>query len=267
MTPLQAALERRYLNRGFDEAMSHLSSGFDYDQPRHEDDFEFRGIQGEVERVLKGAVNRCMRTPELTIVDAGCGTGRAISEGVIALASFTQEELFRPVSIHGIGIDQEPLPHLMEPKIDSSKLPDGCTVDLRADDVTTFSTIGPESVDILYSMGCLQYVEDVLRALEAGWRVLKPGGVMVWHTTASTNSEPPLGAIFRQTPGANEVFAMVEDGGGFHEYPTRDVIVGRKKRRAKFKGFPFVLEPSFASEVPAGSRYDYVKTGRYRSRD
>lgn len=269
---LQTALPLEKLNRDYSAIQRLISSGL-----RSVDDCstvpEF--IQ---RRVYENTSRRFGETPEITILDAGCGTGAAIEEVMRIMEVIMREEFRVRVKIQGIGIDLSPLPQLIgedilkiDPKLgvkkQHKKYP--LQADIHADDVVTMATITSESIDLIYSANCLQYVEDVLGALESGWRVLKPGGIMVWHTTASTNSEPDFEEILRQTPEAEKNIWTVE-GFSSSDYSTaRDIIVGHKKKDSKFKKFPFILRPKKSSQdennrsEDLNDYYSFVKKGKY----
>lgn len=261
LTALQASLAPKYLNRGYTSAKSRIVPAFR--EHRIFAGITFPGLEGEVMCLvndIRGRVGNV--TPEVTILDVGCGTGKAIEECARMMPRIVEDILFTDVKVRAIGVDLNPMPEMIDDEVFCGKRSE-LVADIHEDDVLSLSTIEDSSVDILYSIHCLEYVEDSLRAIESGWRVLKPGGVMVWQVTYSTICDPDFKEILLATPGGVDVFDLrvgFEMGSdGFDP----NLIVARKWDGAEFEGFPFECVGNSWSPEGCSLHYDHIKVGKY----
>jgi len=222
-TKLQEQLHPAQLSRGFDIVTGRfLECGID-----------IREIYSDI----------LDRSDDCIFLDAGCGSGQAIEDFAVYL-----DGRFKDKQISCIGVDLEPLPFLVRKGTydvrnmifgvlsteDStsnliSKLLSGDVADLPLED---------DSIDFAYSIATLIYVADSLRALEEGYRVLKPGGVFLWDIKDDAVSvDPTLHSIIENTPGAPGVFEYRSSA--FDQ--SAGAIICRKSEGDNFEGFPYRL--------------------------
>jgi len=149
---------------------------------------------------------------EIVILDAGCGAGTSIEERVRTQQAVLRREVRSGIKLVGIGVDINPVPHLIPRNILSINPESGMqdeqgamhslVASIRQDDITELGTVPSNSVDIIYSIATLAYVADVLKALEESWRVLKPGGIMCHQGSRPLMTVPDLKEILTLTRGA-----------------------------------------------------------------
>ncbi len=210
---------------------------------------------------------------EIVVLDAACGTGIAIEE--IARRAPALIEDWRCVRrrIRAIGIDLNPLPGgipeeilIIDPRNINQKLlvPTPPLTEFRNDDVRTLSTVPSDSVDVLYSVGGLHYVDDCLQALESGFRTLKEGGMMALEVPRKFVSEPAIADIIKQARGASDVFTIHRNPSERNEYWWGyDVIVGEKKPGNDFGGFPWRMVSSRQPYRHLDNYFRHVVVGAY----
>lgn len=260
LTALQADLQPNHLGRNLKD-VERVLCGCSRD-----------GIMGEI-------VNRTSLDGPTVVVDAACGVGTAIEE-IARIGPLLMEDIwFLRGRIRAIGIDLNPLPHLIPKSVlsldprtgEQNKKQTRPRAKFRRDDLRTLKTVPSGSVDVLYSVGGLHYVDDTLRALESGWRVLREGndgrgGFMVFEVPISLMTLPDIRAIIATTRGARDVFSVPPVPNPNNDYEDKfPFIVGCKRRGGNFKGFPWRLVE--ARSLPAGKddkpHYQYAVTGIY----
>lgn len=244
LTPLQAALEPRMLQRGYSDTLARLYPAFE----------RYGDVHGFEAELLRRAFQSGEWDPEITVLEVGCGVGNAIEEVVRVMPPYLWETFKVRLRIKGIGVDINPLPHLISKNIlqisprtgYKTKKPSRVRTDFRKDDAMTLATIPDESVDVLFASNCLAYLPDPLRAVETGWRVLKPDGIMVWWTGLETLEKPTLREVLRNTPGASDLFKVMQCSHDLlHDDSADDTLIGRKKGDTPFRGFPYKLRDSY----------------------
>lgn len=95
--------------------------------------------------------------------------------------------------------------------------------------------VNDNSVDIGYSLATLIYVTDSLRALEEGYRVLKPGGKFFWDIDKKDVSYfPDFDTVLDVTPGARQVFEFVPSS-----QKNAGCIICVKDPDVEFNGFNY----------------------------
>ncbi len=245
LTELQAALEPRMLRRGYSETLGLLYQAFD----------PYGDVLGFEAELLRRAEQSGELDPELTVLEVGCGVGNAIESVVRSLPPYLGEEFRIRLRIKGIGVDLNPLPSQLSKEILSISPRTGETLkrpnnklksDIHQDDAMTLATIPDNSVDVLFASNVLAYLPDPLRAIETGWRVLKPNGFMVWWTGLESVENPSFQQVLRTTPGAVDVFRTKQCTTSlFYDDWTQDTLTGRKKPGSEFRGFPYKLRESY----------------------
>ncbi len=179
--------------------------------------------------------------PTITVLDLGCGTGTTIEDFWQKLSNPNWRYRRR---LHGkklitIGIDANPLPKLIPKRIfKTTTTPQTKFIKSDAHQLP----LPDNSVDFAYSVGLLRYLRDPLRAIEEGYRVLKPGGIFMWLLSGFTDisTKPTLEKILAETPGTTDVFQL-----SFGYSRMRGTLICTKKPNSKFKKFPFKLSNSF----------------------
>lgn len=208
---------------------------------------------------------------EVVVLDAGCGAGTTIEERVRTQQAVLRREVRAGIKLVGIGVDINPVPHLIPRNILAIN-PESGTQDtqdevyplvasIRQDDVTKLETVPSNSVDIVYSIATLAYVADVLRALEASWRVLKPGGILCHQGSQTLMTRPDL----------HEILAWTRGAWTFKRKPnhTDDFWVATKEPEPEkyFRGFFYrMTEVSDYKTSPAEKNYPHrgqFKIGHY----
>lgn len=205
---------------------------------------------------------------DITVLDAGCGSGAAIEERVRRLQASLRLHFRRKINLTGIGIDINPVPHLIHRYIASIDPEKGYAwekkkiypnvASVRPDDIVTLETVPSNSVDIVYSIAVLAYVADVLRAIEASWRVLKPGGIMCHQIPFYFTSKPDLADIISHTKGGS---AFSPKYVYFNDY-----ILATKTAESDFEGFPYRMTSVFdyyQSPEEGFAHREHIKVGMY----
>ncbi|MBP9770930.1 class I SAM-dependent methyltransferase [Candidatus Gracilibacteria bacterium] len=117
------------------------------------------------------------------------------------------------------------------------------------------------SVDFAYSVGLLRYLKDPLRALEEGYRVLKPGGVFLWLLSGYTDisTKPTIEKILEGTPGASGTFRLC-----FGWSRMRGTLICKKSPTSKFTNFPFKLSNSFPKTIKTQLTDEFLEHRVYK---
>lgn len=220
-TALQRQLDPESLSRSF---------------PTLQERFRKRGVD------LKGEIGRKLDESEGALLDIGCGYGVAIEQAT----RMFRKELGKEVG--GFGVDKEPLPDKIPSKVlegDSQPIVEFKKADARK------LPLADNSVAAGYSFATLQWMPDVLRALEDAWRVLEPGGVFLWgiNQHPDISVRPKLVTILDETPGARETFECTS--GPF----DAGVVKCTKRLDVGFDGFPFTEFFSFAHGIWGRNRH------------
>ncbi len=116
-----------------------------------------------VERVLADDLASHIAQKTCTILDIGCGGGRALAELVDKIKAKNSQAF-------GIGLDLNPL--FSADKYETTKPLVGSAKKIP---------LKTGSVDLAYSVATMQFVPDPLRAIEESYRVLTPGGHSILH--------------------------------------------------------------------------------------
>lgn len=211
---------------------------------------------------------------EVVILDVGCGSGAAIEERVRRQQALLRRDIRNEIKLTGVGIDINPIPHLIPSGILSIDPENGLVTNtddkkyslmasIRKDDVTKLETVPSNSVDILYSIAVLAYEPDVLKALEECWRVLKPGGIMCHQSALALMANPDFNEILRFTKGAH-TFNMKQNY-------LDDFWLATKDREAEkyFRGFPYrmtgVSKYSHTDSKGLHAYRNHFRIGQYKS--
>lgn len=199
--------------------------------------FERAGVNLQA-MIFDGLMAEKFSTEAFRVVDVGSCSGNAIEQVARMIKSWMHYMgIQRPFD--AVGIDN----HLVT-KLDPAILSTGSDIGLTQDPLARFvqadatnPAFDDDSVDVLFSCNTLMYVADSLKALEEGYRALKPGGVAAWDGVDKNISfKPSFAEILAATEGAKEVFTYIPVNS------TSGVIVCRKsKDGAKFRGFSFKL--------------------------
>lgn len=204
---------------------------------------------------------------EVVVLDAGCGVGTAIEELAQKGADLVEDMLCVRGRIQAIGVDLNPRPDLIP------QLVVGGEIRLQAkfvqDDIRSLAMVDDNSIDVLYSVEVLGYVDDTLAALTAGWRTLREGGIMCFKTPQNFISQPSIVDIIQETPGADDVFGL-RDNVSTNDYCLEyGFVVAEKKPGNQFRGFPWrmvdvhpyiKIHPEFADFAP---RLRHIVVGVY----
>lgn len=205
---------------------------------------------GEDSSLLEEISKRMRWGEEAVVLDAACGVGTAIEEITREGPFLIEDRYYVRGRIRGIGIDLNPRPDLIPREILSVHY-DSCEdvlrtgeptsprADFRRDDLRTLATVADASVDVLYSVSGLNYVDDCLRAFEAGFRTLRDGGIMAYEVPETLISEPRMRHIIEQTPGASNVFSIRERPSDNDYRCDYGYVVGIKNPGHTFRRFPF----------------------------
>ncbi len=185
---------------------------------------------------------------DFNILDGGCGAGVAIEQvtrACIQLLALNPEK----DKVNGLGVDFNPLPDQIP--IECLKGDKALRSAFAKGDLSALPA-ADNSVDFGYSVATLQYVQDALRALEEGYRVLREGRSM--HFLLSSYNDvsyhPHFGTILDNTPGADEVFRW-----RWGKSDDFSVVTCTKRSDSRFRGFPY--DPLFT--VPSLLRLHPVR--------
>ena len=222
-TALQKSFPKEYLNRSFRKAKT-----------------MFRNTDVKFLLIFSRIV-RQSQDPEVTVLDLGCGSGTTIEDFWQKMnhQEWRYKRRLRGKKLNTIGIDLSPLPEMIPKRVFKTKTTPQ-TRFIKAD--AQKIPLPDNSVDFAYSVGLLRYLKDPLRALEEGFRVLKPGGTFLWLLSGYTDvsTKPTLEKILEETPGAAETFKL-----SFGYSRIRGTLICTKKADSKFSKFPFKLSHSF----------------------
>lgn len=138
----------------------------------NQDAFE-RKIAITQERMLPGA----------TVLDMGCGTGSL----ALRLAP-------KGGHIHGLDFSSEMI-RIAQNKAKDEKI-ENITFHVGPID-SSFTALGPESLDGICAYSILHLVEDRAAMLQQIFRLLKPGGFFISSTVCLGESRLPFGALLR----------------------------------------------------------------------
>jgi trans-aconitate 2-methyltransferase len=107
------------------------------------------------------------------LVDLGCGSG----ENTIELAR-------RAAAAHALGIDSSPAMIARANQAKDGLPPElGARLEFRVDDIRAVQL--PERYSLVFSNAALHWINDHRRALEACYRILRPGGKLVVQMPAN----------------------------------------------------------------------------------
>ena len=249
-TPLQSAVGRPCLNRDFSNLCDLFKqSGVD--------------LRSEIfDRLMLSSGDVANNDP-VVLLDGGCGTGAAIEHAVRAF-SMSAKRMGISREIKGIGVDLNPVVD-----IDDYILNTGSEVgfdsrlmsNIVSGDVSDLP-VQSDSVDIYYSSNVSVYVDDMLKAFEEAYRILKSGGIAVVHVRKDAISIPGFDRVLELTPGASDLFEYID--------VDREVgfVVCRKIPNApEFKGFPFkfvkAIEPDESVRRTLDDRFAYFRVAVY----
>lgn len=237
LTDLQRILKPEEIGRDFDTVLN-MFNGAGVD------------LVGAFDQVVENSSDSTIVT-----LDVGCGTGSSIEHFLRVMG---ERDNLRDRALNTIGIDRNPLPH---------RIPDGI---LRGKEVRTQFIaadahkipLADESIHFGYSVALMRYCNDPLRVLEEGYRVLKPGGIMLWLLGGLTDvsTYPHQDTIFENTIG----------GQSFQEYFGEDddhsTLACTKDPNIQFNGFPYSLSFNFPNlRIRAADKFRKHKV--YRKKD
>jgi ubiquinone/menaquinone biosynthesis C-methylase UbiE len=170
----------------------------------------------QIERAVAECAHRC----GATILDLGCGTGRAVpalrqavgAAGVIVAVDVTTEMI---QAAHVAG--RAPLAHFIVADVHQLPLADGC-------------------VDAIHAQGILPHLADPASALREWHRVARPGALLaVFHAIGRV----ALAAIHKRTPSDDDVLASgrlartLDDSGwtleSIDDAPERFLALARRR--------------------------------------
>jgi SAM-dependent methyltransferase len=194
-TPLQKSFPKDYLNRSLLKVKT-----------------MFRKTDVKMLLTFSKIVRRS-KDSEVTVLDLGCGSGTTIEDfwQKMSNQNWRYKRRLHGKNLNTIGIDISPLPAMI-PKRIFKTAPTPQTKFIKAD--AEKLPLADNSVDFAYSVGLLRYLKDPLRALEEGYRVLKPGGVFLWLLSGYTDisTKPTIEKILEGTPGASRLSDFVSAG-------------------------------------------------------
>jgi SAM-dependent methyltransferase len=243
---------------------------------------------------LKGEIFQAMQAAKpdepFVILDGGCGSGTAIEE-IVRTLPVEAARMGLHQKIEGVGVDENPIPHGMNPMVRwiNPERTDGWSLmsnpwmglqspedmqglmalraTLKRADVCKMP-LEDESINFGYYYATLIYVPDALKAIEEGYRVLKPGGVMIFNVEDRWISKTPrFDEILEQSPGASEAIQYQPSP----TVPNDGFVVIRKPHNGTFEGFPYYLVDTVApvdtaadrGEAPQ-ERHDFNRAGIYK---
>jgi SAM-dependent methyltransferase len=170
---LAAQSDPIYMNRGFSEANSQLF--------------------GKLSELVTADIDQ--RPRHVSVLDIGCGNGRALSEVVAQLSN-------RVDTVLGIGVDLNP--------VEDNAVDKECLQFVKAD-AQDLNQIQAESIDIGFSVGSALYFADPLKAFLEVNRLLRPGGVFLWNFATHplhSHITPHFQFIRDQSPGMEDFFSI-----------------------------------------------------------
>lgn len=241
-TPLQKSFPEDYLNRSLLKVKT-----------------MFRKTDVKMLLTFSKIVRRS-KDPEITVLDLGCGSGTTIEDFWQKMSNqdWRYKRRLRGKKLNTIGIDISPLPEMI-PKRVFKTTPTPQTKFLKAD--AEKLPLADNSVDFAYSVGLLRYLKDPLRALEEGYRVLKPGGVFLWLLSGYTDisTKPTIEKILEGTTEASGTFQLC-----FGWSRMRGTLICTKKSSSKFTKFPFKLSNSFPRTIKLQATDSFLEHRVYK---
>ncbi len=182
----------------------------------------------DLERVAIEKATRLENGDVLVVADIACGKGNWLKEITPRIQAAIKEATGKNIVIKGIGLDLNPV-----------EAENSDTLTFLQGDATTMEGIEDGTVDIALCLAGSQYVPDMLKALESGFRILNKDGVMVWVGPHDLISTPGIGQVIKQTPGAEEVFELM----GVSRFGLQpEAVICRRHEDSSFEGFPYEFE-------------------------
>lgn len=201
-------------------------------------DLWFQYVLAQAIADLRQLAGAKARGPIHSLMDAGCGQGRAFS---------LLQQTFSPRQIVGLDIDPEMLERAAEPAREC-----GCPVELKRGSVTRLD-LPASSIDVIFCHQLIHHVANQEGALRELHRVLAPGGLLLlaesceafirtwwvrWFFRHPKGVEKPAEAYFDLVRSAGFVFgdADVRTSTPWWSLPdlglTRKLGMARKPRAA-----------------------------------
>ena len=194
--PAVYAEEEKYIPRGPGDI---VEGGY----TRRDVDIDFFGIERDVHKLdgvglVDMASTILKRDGELSVLDAGCGTGQQMYSLVAELTEFRgiERNTISAVGISDIDFTKESQKGAVREAVAEGDITYGIG-DLQSESLT------PEQFSLIYSYELLVRNEDPAAIVRNLWSALKPGGVLYFNAKPEQRSQL-----------ANEVLDMIQQNQG-----------------------------------------------------
>ncbi|KXS93924.1 hypothetical protein AC578_6804 [Pseudocercospora eumusae] len=179
---------KRYLE-SISNSMSYTRGHIQADDPRVIKAYDYRTVDSCCAYLIPHL------KPHYNILDVGCGPGNI----TVGLAELCPQG-------HTIGIDISPgVIDIAISRYSSAKV---ANVSFQVGDAEKLSQMSDASFDVVHAHGCLLHVENKIQALEAFWRVCKPGGIIAVRDALSFGT---IWSLKPDLPGIREQWAKQRD--------------------------------------------------------